>query len=100
MNPWFFELYKRKYFCKAHSLLLVDIDFEFSKAIEQLEKALDLEKLKLDKLVICSRIGTLDKKIYYKTFEELKKLENIEKPFCFIIPSEMHFIEEEFLNSL
>jgi len=96
----FLNYIKENLSVKAHSLLLVDIDFEFSKAIEQLEKALDLEKLKLDKIVLCSRIGTLDKRIFYGTFEELKKMENIKKPFCFIIPSEMHFIEEEFLNSL
>ncbi len=79
---------------KAHSLILVDIGLGFKRALEQLENAAEKENINITKLIICSKLGTDDSKIYYDDINNLKK-EKIEKPFCFIIPSEMHFLEGE-----
>jgi len=81
----------------AHSLILVDIGLNFKKALLQLEMALDNKGIEIDKLIVCSRIGTEDSKIKYGTIRELRE-RNFELPVCFIIPSEMHFLEEEGLK--
>jgi len=50
-------------------------------------------------IIVCSRLGTNDKKIVYGNIEDLKN-EKIKAPFCIIIPSELHFLEEEALELL
>jgi len=55
--------------------------------------------VELDKLVVCSNVGTEDSKIIYGTIEELKN-EKFRLPICFIIPSEMHFLEADILENL
>ncbi|MAG10712.1 diphthine synthase [Candidatus Pacearchaeota archaeon] len=82
---------------RAHSLILVDIGLPFEKAIEQLEKALQDSGIKLGQFLVCSMLGTKNKKIYLRTLKEFKEYK-IRKPFCFIIPGKMHFVEEGFLR--
>lgn len=82
----------------AHTLLLIDIGLELSDALVQLEKACEEKGCNVEKLVIVSSAGLGTQKIYYDSIEKFKKL-NIEKPYCFILPGEMHFIEEEALNA-
>ena len=86
---------------KAHSLLLCDIGLEFNNAIQQLEVSAKNKNLKIEKIVVCSCLGTAKQKIYYKTIGDLeeKKLK-VEMPYCIIIPSDLHFTEKEFLESL
>ena len=96
----FLKIIKDNKKIKAHTLLLVDIGLSFGNALKQLETALEKEsklKAKLKKLVVCSQLGNEKQKIYYDTIEELYEKEAY-APFCFIIPSELHFLEEEFLN--
>lgn len=81
----------------AHTLVLVDIGLEFQEALKQLEESDDGE-IGLKEIVVCSNMGTEKAKIIYGNVEKLKK-KNVEKPFCFIIPGEMHFLELEFLNN-
>ena len=57
-----------------------------------------LEKLNLNKIIICQSLGTKDSKIIYGKISKLKKIK-IKKPFCIIIPSKLHFIEEEILKN-
>lgn len=83
----------------AHTLLLVDIGTPIPLALEQLEKACQSNKIKLDKIVLCSRLGTEKSKIAYNTIKNLKKLKLL-PPASFIIPGKLHFIEEEALNLL
>jgi len=83
---------------KSHSLILVDIGLDFEKALAQLEEASE-GKIKLEKIIICSRMGTKEGKFFYDTISNLKK-KKISKPFCFIIPGELHFIEEEAIEKL
>ena len=82
---------------KAHSLILVDIGMSFKKALEKLEKAIEKDKIKVDKIVVCSKLGTDNSVVFYGSIDELKKKE-IDAPFCFIIPSELHFLEKEGLG--
>jgi len=78
---------------KAHSLILVDIGLGFKSALDQLDKAAIKKKLKLDKIIICSRLGTEDSQIFYDNIKNLKK-KNVKLPFCIIIPDELHFLEK------
>jgi len=82
----------------SHSLILADIGMELIEAIEQLEKAVEKHKVKLDKIILCSQLGTKHSKIYYGNLEELKELKGIKKPYCIIIPGKLHFLEKEVLE--
>jgi diphthamide biosynthesis methyltransferase len=68
-------------------------------AIEELEISAKEHSIMIGKIVLCSRLGTKDSKIFYKNIENLKKL-NVKKPYCFIIPSKLHFLEEEILKQI
>jgi len=96
-KPDFMQYVKENQKIKAHSLILVDIGIKFEKAIEELEENAKKNKIKLDEIVVCSRLGTEESKILYGKIEELKK-QNLPSPFCFIIPSELHFLEKEALE--
>jgi diphthine synthase len=93
----FMEVVKQNLEIDAHSLILIDIGLELRNAIEELEESAKEYNLKLDKIVICSRLGTKDKKIIYDKIENLKNKE-IKKPYCIIIPSKLHFVEKEVLE--
>ena len=81
----------------AHSLILVDIGLEFNDAINELKTSIERKKGSVDKIVVCSSIGTAKSVIYYGTIDKLKG-KKIPAPYCFIIPGEMHFLEEEALE--
>ena len=80
----------------AHTLLLIDIGLGLNEALKQLEEVCK-DKIKLNKIIVCEKIGTQESKIYYKKLESLKSL-NVKSPFCIIIPSELHFMEKEVLE--
>ena len=88
----FLEAIKDNQKINAHSLILIDIGMKFTDALERMEKFLGKEKI-----VVCSRLGTKEKKIAYGTVENLINVE-IKAPFCFIVPGKMHFVEEEVLK--
>ena len=91
----FLDFVEQNQSIKAHSLILVDIGLSFKKALIQLEMAAQNKKMKLGKILVCSKIGALEgKQITYATPEILRR-KDIEAPFCFIIPSDMHFLEKE-----
>ena len=81
----------------AHSLILIDIGLSSRDSLEKLEKACKKYKTKLDKILVCSRLGTKNSKIFYDKIKTLKK-KKIQEPYCFIIPSKLHFIEKEILE--
>ena len=95
----FIEVIKENQKIGAHSLILIDIGMKFEEAIQRLEESAKRKKLKIGKIVVCSRLGTKESKIVYGTFNEIRDKE-IQAPFCFIIPGKLHFIEEETLNVL
>jgi diphthine synthase len=93
----FMEVVKQNLEIDSHSLILIDIGLDLKDAIIELEESAKEYNLKLDKIVICSRLGTKDKKIIYDFPENLKDKE-IKKPYCMIIPSKLHFMEKEVLE--
>lgn len=82
---------------KAHTLILVDIGMDFAKALEKLEKDAKSKKVKLKKIVVCSRLGLKDSSIHYEVISKLRSMK-IKTPFCIIIPGELHFLEKEVLE--
>jgi len=101
MPESFMEIMQQNASMKAHSLILCDIGLDFQEAISQLEKSAKNCKFELTgkKIVVCQALGTRRSKIFYKNFEELAELGDIQKPFSIIIPSKLHFLEKEFLES-
>ncbi len=93
----FMEIVRDNQRVNAHSLILIDIGLEIKDAVEQLEKSAKEYKIELDKIVICSELGTKDRKIVYRSIKKLKSIK-IKKPYCIIIPSKLHFVEEEVLG--
>jgi len=88
----FTETIKENKKINAHSLILADIGLKFKDAVKR------LEKIAKERIVVCSGLGTKEKRIFYGNLDELKNME-IEAPFCFIIPSKLHFMEEEILEN-
>ena len=62
--------------------------------MNELEISCKNKKIKLNKILVCSKIAGKGTKIFYGKIKELKK-KKISAPFCFIIPGKMHFIEKE-----
>lgn len=94
----FMEVVKQNKSINAHSLILIDIGLEFKDALKQLIKASEKHSIKLKKIVVCQRLGTKNKKIFYGPIEKFKEFTGIKSPFCFIIPSRLHFLEQEILK--
>ena len=88
----FIQINKDNQKINSHTLILVDIDLDLKDALKK------LESLNLGKIIICQSLVTKNSKIFYDSVNNLKKLK-IKKPFCIIIPSKLHFIEEEVLKS-
>jgi diphthine synthase len=92
----FMEYVEQNQSIKAHSLILIDIGLSFEDSLEELKISCKDRNFYIDNLIVCSRMGTENAKIFYGTLEKLKKkAKKIESPFCFIIPGEMHFLEKE-----
>jgi len=95
----FGEIIKENIGIGAHTLILVDIGLDFQDALRQLKEVLDKKEITLeeDRLIVCSHLGTESRKILHANFENLIE-QNIKPPYCFIIPSKMHFMESEALK--
>jgi len=93
----FLDYYLENKNCGAHTLLLTDIGLDICDAIDQLEIACNKKECKIDKIIILSNAGLDSQKIYYDTLPNLK-IKEISKPYCIIIPGNLHFLEEEYLN--
>ena len=83
---------------KAHSLILVDIGLSFQEALKKLDIDCSKNGVKLDKIIICERLGSKDSHTYYDTINRLRYLK-VRAPFCILIPSGLHFLEKEFLEN-
>jgi diphthine synthase len=98
-NNWkpdsFMEIVKQNQSIQAHTLLLVDIALDLEKAKQQLKEAMKNHNLEIDSVIVCSNLGN-EATIIYDKLENLPK--EITKPYCFIIPSKLHFHEQEFLD--
>ena len=98
----FMTIVKENQSINAHTLILVDIELSFKEAIRELEISAKKESVKLDKIIVCERLGLQNSRIYYNTLNSISKL-NLKAPFCFIIPASgekgLHFLEEEALKN-
>jgi len=83
---------------QAHSLVLIDINLNFQDALKQLIQASKEKNIQLNKILVCSQLGTKKSQTIYGNLIKLKS-KNIKPPFCFIIPSKMHFLEEDVVKS-
>ena len=93
----FVEIIKENQKIQAHTLLLADIGLDIKDAKSQIKKATLSQNLKLpDKIIVISNAGTNKQKIFYENIEKLQ--DKTEKPYCFIIPSKLHFAEQEVLD--
>lgn len=93
----FMEVLKENRFINAHSLILMDIGLDFRRALYQLRASVEKYDFKIKNIIICSRLGTKESKIFYGTPDELEN-KKVLAPYCLIIPGEMHFFEKEFLE--
>ena len=48
--------------------------------------------------IACARLGANDAIIAYGTKEQLARIDFGEAPYCLILPGQLHFLEEEFLE--
>jgi diphthine synthase len=94
----FMDIVKENESINAHTLILVDIGLGFDDALGQLERAAKNKEIKLKKLLVCQALGTKHRKILYREVSELKRFSKIIAPYCFIIPSKMHFVEKEMVE--
>lgn len=94
----FMEIVKENQGINAHSLILVDIGLNFEDALEQLKKAAENHKVKIKDLLVCQSLGTRQQKFIYAKLEEFRKM-FVRKPYCFVIPTKLHFVEKEVLES-
>ena len=78
-------------------MILIDIGLSFEDALRQLIEITDKNKIKLHKIIVCSKLGTPEKKIFYGKVQDFKN-SKIKVPFCFIIPGKTHFLETEILK--
>jgi diphthine synthase len=97
-NPTsFLDYYTNNQKIKAHTLILTDIGLNLDEALDQLEKSCKEKEITFDKIIVISYAGNTKEKLYYDSIEKLKET-NIQMPFCIILPSKMHFHEEEYLE--
>jgi len=94
----FMKIVQENQSMKAHSLILIDIGLEFQDALNQLKISAEKHKINLNKIILCQRLGTKDKRISYKTIEELERYNDVKTPYCIVIPSKLHFLEKEVLE--
>jgi diphthine synthase len=95
----FMRIVKDNQKISAHSLILIDIGLNIEDAIRELEESAKKEKVKVGKIILCSRLGTKESRIIYREIDGLKHTK-VEKPYCIIIPSKLHFVEEEALERM
>ncbi|UCD20726.1 MAG: diphthine synthase [archaeon] len=87
----FIDIIKKNFSIGAHTLLLVDIGMSSEKALDQLEQ---VAKNFIKEIIIISRAGTKDQKIFRGSISKLKN-SKIKEPFCIIIPSRLSYGESK-----
>ncbi len=84
-----------------HTLVLLDLNPNENKFLSTGNGLNYLVKNGLNektKAVICSRIGTKDRKIKFGEIKDLVNIEPKDYPQCIIIVGNTHFAEEDYLN--
>jgi diphthine synthase len=94
----FMEVVKDNQSIKAHSLILVDIGLDFQDALKQLKISAEKYKIKLNRIIVCQRVGAKNGKFFYRAIEDFEEFTGVRKPYCIVIPSKLHFLEKEVLE--
>lgn len=94
----FMQIVKDNMSIEAHSLILIDIGLPFEQALKQLKIAAKEFKIQLQNLVVCQAMGTDNRKILYRSLDELETYDGVKSPYCIILPSKMHFVEKQVLE--
>tara|TARA_Y100000310_G_C20628808_1_gene787453 strand:+ start:700 stop:1452 length:753 start_codon:yes stop_codon:yes gene_type:complete len=91
-----------------HTLFILDLDTENNKFLtikEAIEYLFHIENKRKNnlitdktKFIACARIGSKTQLIKYGTQDQLKDIDFKNPPYCLIIPSTLHFMEEDFLK--
>ena len=92
----------------AHTLVLLDLDpvkNKFLKISEAIRYLLKIEVKRGERIftektlcIGCSRIGSSSQIIKFGTAKDLLDIDFKKPPYCLIIPSSLHFMEEEALK--
>jgi len=83
-----------------HTLLLLDVDMGTGKALKMLKGIEEKRKENvLDKVVVCSKLGSSEEKIVYGKAGDLIG-KDLPCPAVVIVPGKLHFMEKEFLEKL
>lgn len=95
----FFDILEQNNSIEAHTLFLLDLNLTLHKAIGMLLKIAEKRRSKLftkdSPCIGCARLGQQAQKIKAGTAKELMKENWGSPPYCLIVPSKLHFIEEE-----
>ena len=105
-----YEILKENLSINAHTLFLLDLmpsDDLFMTANEAIEYLLRMESKKKSNIftkstmvVTCCKLGSEDAVIKYGKASELNAEEFSKYPQCLIVPSKLHFVEEDYLKTL
>ncbi len=100
----FFDVLEQNQKIGAHTLFLLDLNpekEEFLRISDAINKLLAM-RLKFftenTMCVGCARLGTRNSKIVYGSAKELLQMNFGKPPYCLIIPTKLHFAEEDFLK--
>jgi len=77
--------------CELHTLCL------FDPSVDPRECLKALFQVVREKIVLCSKLGTREEKVYYGKIEKILK-NPLKKPVCAVIPGKLLFYEREFLE--
>ncbi len=92
----------------AHTLFLLDLRPDEQKFMSIADGLRELQRIEIKQgrglvkdstlVVACARLGSADQCIKSGTVRELLKSDFGKPPHCIIIPSKLHFVEEEWLK--
>jgi len=96
----FYDILKQNQSIKAHTLLLLDLKppEQFMTPSQAISILLELGLDPETKIIGCQSISTNNQKIIYTEAKNFSKLNWTSPPYCLVIPSELNFKEEEFLQ--
>ncbi|MBU7046930.1 MAG: diphthine synthase [Theionarchaea archaeon] len=99
----FYDILQNNKKMGAHTLVLLDIQEDKNKYMNPKEAMKILQDLGFQEELICvSRLGSHDQNIVYGDIEDLLLLDESYwglPPHCLVVPSTLHFKEEEYLEA-
>ncbi len=100
-----YDILKQNKGIDAHTLFLLDTEPEPMNAKEGLKRLLEIEEKRKEDVVkendlciVACKLGSKNKKIYFGKIEDILKKDLREVPAIIVLPSKLHFSEEETLK--